>query len=178
MLGGFFQAKDRREADVGAIHDRAPLVTRLGQDQRSHPFLQIIPFHRVHLLGEVRIVAKARLLHQDRIELRLDRTERDVFTIFRFVSVIEVGAAIEQVDPALVAPLAIAQEGIGHGREDRRAVDHCTIHHLTTSARARMQDSRDHAKGQHHAAAAEIAHSVNRESRLLALAAIGVESAR
>ena len=41
-----------------------------------------------------------------------------------------------------------------------------------------MQHRRDHAEGQHHPPAAEIAHGIDREGRLLALAAIGMKRAR
>ena len=88
------------------------------------------------------------------------------------------GPAVEQVDPAFVAPLAVAEEGVGHRGEDRRAIDHRAIDNLSLSTRAGMQHRRDHAEGQHHPPAAEIAHGIDREGRLLALAAIGMKRAR
>ena len=87
-------------------------------------------------------------------------------------------AGVEQVDPALVAPLAVGEEGIGHGGKHRRAVGHRAIDHLALAGAARGQDAGDHAERHEHAAAAEIAHGVDRGSRLLARAAIAVQRAR
>ena len=41
----------RREADVGALHDLAPLVTGLRPEDRGQPLLQRRPLGLVHLLA-------------------------------------------------------------------------------------------------------------------------------
>ncbi len=159
------------------FHDRAPFVARPGQEQGGELLLERTPLARVHLQVEGGI-GQLRLLAQQRVELRFDRADRDVLAVGAFIGVIEMRAGIEQVDPALVAPLAVGEESIGHRREHGRTIGHRAIDHLALAGAARREDAGDHAERHEHAAAAEIAHRIDRWGRLLGRAAIAVQRAR
>src|SRR5262249_8921027 len=68
--------EDRREADVGAFHDLAPVRARFALEHLGQLLLQRGPGLAVHLRVEVG-VGEISMLAQQRIELRLDRTDRD-----------------------------------------------------------------------------------------------------
>ena len=105
------------------------------------------------------------------VELRLDRPDRDVAAVRAPVDVVEVRAGVEQVRSSAVlvehADLAHRPE---HGHQHRGAVDHGGVDHLALPAALRLQERADHAVGQQHAAAAEVAHHVERRRRGFAVA--------
>ena len=74
------QRQHRREAGVGALEERAPLVARLrrGRSRRAAPHRR--PGGAVHA-GREAVVAEARALEQLGVELRLDRADRDVLAV-------------------------------------------------------------------------------------------------
>src|ERR1044072_2055100 len=49
MLGSLLHGEHRREADVGAFHDGAPLIARLGAEDAGQPALELRPRLAVHL---------------------------------------------------------------------------------------------------------------------------------
>ena len=128
-FGRFRHGQHRREADVGALHDLAPLVARLALEHLRQLFLQRRPGLAVHLRVEVG-VGQAGVLAQQRVELRLDRADRDEVAAGAFIDAVEVRAAVEEV---LLAPFGPAADR-GHVEEHRhqrcRAVAHRGIDHL------------------------------------------------
>src|ERR1700674_4723255 len=77
MLGRFFHAEHRREANVAAFHDLAPLVARLRAEQRLQPLLHRRPRLAILLMRQL-FALKPRQPEQLRVELRLNRSDRDV----------------------------------------------------------------------------------------------------
>src|SRR3546814_2757439 len=77
----FFERQDGREADVGHLHDRAPFVAGLRCEQCGQPILERPPLPRVHLRVEGGVAVEPRLFAQQRIELRLDRSDRDELAV-------------------------------------------------------------------------------------------------
>ena len=77
------------------------------------------------------------------------------------------GAAVEHVALALVAPQACARHAVDPAEQQRRAVDHGGIDHLALAGALRLEQAADHAEGQQHAAAAEITHEVERRHGLV-----------
>ena len=71
----------------------------------------------------------------------------------------------------------MAGEGVEHGHEHGGAVDHGRVDHLTLARRPRLEQGAGHAEGQEHAAAAEVAHQVERRHGLVAGPPDGVERA-
>src|SRR3954451_932500 len=160
MLRGLLHGEHRREADVGALHDRAPFVARLGLEDAVEPALELGPRIAVVLRRQV-LALEPGLLQQQVVELRLDRADRDVLAVLGLVGAVEMRAAVEQVHAALaVLPDARAGEAIDAAEQQRRAVDHRGIDHLALARALRLEESAHHAEGEQHAAAAEIAHQV------------------
>src|SRR3546814_2698593 len=71
------------------------------------------------------------LFAQQRIELRLDRSDRDELAVGAGVAVVEMGAAVEHVDARCVLQPPNCLETPGHAGEQRRAVGHRAVDHLT-----------------------------------------------
>ena len=110
------------------------------------------------------------------IELRLDRPDRHELAVAALVGVVERGAAVEEVDPALVLPHPGAVHRIEHRHERGRAVDHGRVDDLSaTGHRARVQ-GREDPEQEIHGAAAEVCEDVDRSHRTL-LGAHEVEGA-
>ena len=136
--------------------------------------LQIRPGGPIHLRRKgFRI--EARLLDQQCIELGLDGTDADVFTVRRLVGVVEVRAAVEQVGATLIGEPALSGEGEEHRHERCRAVDHGRVHHLGPCPSAWLRAGAHHAVGEEHPAAAKIADEVERADRRLPVAADRVQ---
>src|ERR1700693_3511088 len=76
MLGRLLHGQNRRETDVGAFHDLAPLIPRLGLEDVDQSLLERGPRFAIHLGVEVG-VRKAGQIAQQRVELRLDRADRN-----------------------------------------------------------------------------------------------------
>src|SRR3546814_6986323 len=66
------------------------------------------------------------------------------------------GAAVEHVDARCVLQPPHCLETPGHAGEQRRAVGHRAVDHLTLAGLCRVEQRARHAEGQHHAAATEI----------------------
>ena len=176
MLRGLLHGEHGREADVGALHDRAPFVARLGLEDAVELALELRPRLAVHLRRQA-LALQAGLLEQQLVELRLDRSERDELAVLGLVGAVEMRAAIEHVGPALVVvPQAGARHAVDAAQQQRRAVDHRGVDHLALARLLRLEQAAHHAEGQQHAAAAEIADQVERRDRLV-LAADGMQRA-
>lgn len=96
----FLHREDRCEADVGAFHDLAPFVACPGLEDGAQPLLELAPGLAVHLRRQRQLVLQARLLEQQRVELRLDRADADMLAVLRLIGAIEVRAAVECCSPA------------------------------------------------------------------------------
>src|ERR1700687_2360404 len=105
MIGSLAHGQNRREADVAALHDRAPLVAGSGLEDVYQLLFQCGPCLAIHLMIEIG-VREARMLMQQRVELRLDRTNRNEFAAGAFVDAVEVRAAVEEIALALLGPSA------------------------------------------------------------------------
>jgi hypothetical protein len=76
MLGGFREAQNRREADVRALHDRAPLIPFLLFEKFCKPIPHGGPVRAIELpraFGRI----KAERLQQNLIEFRFNGANRD-----------------------------------------------------------------------------------------------------
>src|SRR5271154_4316347 len=74
MTGRFRHAEHGREADVAALHYFAPLVTRLGAEQRLQPLLHFRPRLAILLMRQF-LALEARKPQQLGVELCLDRSD-------------------------------------------------------------------------------------------------------
>ena len=166
-----------READVGALHDLAPLVAGLLLEDRGQPLLERRPLRPVVLPRQV-LTVEAGVLQQLGVELRLDRTDRDVLAVGGLVRVVEVGARVEHVRAPCVLPDAHRDERVEHRGEQGRAVDHRGVDHLALTGAAGLEQRGADAEGEQHRPAAEVADHVERRHRALTLAADRVERAR
>src|SRR5437667_7223029 len=84
MLRGLGHGEHRREADVGAFHDRAPFIARLGAEDRLEPALELRPGVAVALRRQA-LARQSGLLEQLLVELRLDRADRDELAVLGLV---------------------------------------------------------------------------------------------
>jgi hypothetical protein len=167
----------RREADVGAFHERAPLLAGLRAEDLGELRLQCRPLGGVHLRSEgLRI--ESRLLHEERVELRLDGTDADVFAVGRLVGVVEVRATVEEIGAAVGREAALRGEGEEHRHEGGGTVDHGRVHDLPLSRTLGLEESADHAEREQHAAAAEVADQVQGRHGPLTGATDGVQGTR
>ncbi len=76
---------------------------------------------------------------------------------------------------AIFGEHALGLEAIEHGHEGGGAFYHGAVDHLPFAGALGFQGGTDHAEGEHHAAAAEITHQVQRNGGLFPLAAHGME---
>ena len=81
MDGCLGHRQHRGEAHVGAVEQRAPLVACPRDEQLGEALLQTRPRRPIHLGGELLVAIEAQSLQQLGVELRLDRTDRDVLAI-------------------------------------------------------------------------------------------------
>src|SRR5882672_3241391 len=146
MLRGFLHGEHRGEADVGALHDRAPFVARLAAEDASQPALELRPRLAVHLRRQV-LALQPGLLEQQLVELRLDRAHRDELAVLGLVGAVEMRAAVQHVG---LAVLFVPQAGAGHAvnaaQQQRRAVDHRCVDHLALAGALRLQKPAHHAE--------------------------------
>ncbi|KAF5289622.1 hypothetical protein FQR65_LT20784 [Abscondita terminalis] len=176
MLRGLVPVEHGREAGVAAFEQLAPLVTRAGAEHVGQAQLEQGPARGIHLAVEQRILDAAALA-QFGIELGLDGADGDVLAVGAGIGVVEGGAAVEHVLAALVAPLALGLEAVHEGRQQGRAVGHGRVDDLAPAAAPGLVQRGQQAHGQQHAAAAEVAHVVQRRHGRLARAADGVQRA-
>src|SRR6266550_75253 len=101
MVGRYFHGQNRRKAEVGAFHDLAPIVAGLGLEDSRQLLLECGPGLRIHLRIETG-VREPRVLAQQRVELRLDRADRNEPAAGALIDAIEMRAAIEEIAVALI----------------------------------------------------------------------------
>ena len=166
MLRRFRHGQDRREADVGAFHDLAPVLARLALEHLCQLLLQRRPGLAVHLRVEIG-VGEAGVLAQQRVELRLDRADRDEIAAGAFIDAVEMRAAVEEVLVAAFGPAADRGHVEEHRHQRRRAVAHRGVHHLALAGLRGFQQCGEHADHEIERAAAEIADQIERRHRLL-----------
>ena len=130
MFRRFAHGQNRREADVGALHDLAPLLAGLCLEHIDQPSPERRPCLAIHLRVEVG-VGKPGVLAQQRIKLRLDRTDRNEVAAGAFIDAVEVRAAVEEIAIAPFDPPARGRHVEEHRHQRRRAVAHGGIDHLS-----------------------------------------------
>src|SRR5882757_852308 len=147
MLRGFLHGEDGGETDVGALHDGAPFIARLGPEDVLHPALELRPGLAIHLRRQA-LALEPGLLEQQRVELRLDRAHRDELAVLGLVGAVEMRTAVQHVG---LAVLVVPQTGAGHAvdaaQQQRRAVDHRGVDHLALAGALRLQKPAHHAEG-------------------------------
>ena len=176
MLGRLVPVEHGGEAGIAAFQQLAPLLARARAEHVGQAQLEQGPACGVQLRVEQRVLYAAALA-QLGVELRLDGAYGDVFAVGAGIGVIEVRAAVQQVLSALVAPLALGLEAVHEGRQQGRAIGHGRIDDLAPAAAPGLVQGGQQAHGQQHAAAAEVAHIVERRHGRLARAADGVQGA-
>ncbi len=176
VRGHLAERQHRRDAGVGALERGGPLVARAGAEHGREPLLQLRPALAVVLAGEVG-VGEAQPGEQRGVELRFDRSDRDVPPVRAGVGVVERGGPVEQVDAPLVDPDLVREEAPEHLRQQARPVDHGRVDDLALPRALRLPQRREHADDQQHRAATEIPHQVQRRHRPLARPADGVQRA-
>ena len=111
---------------------------------------------------------QARLFHQQRIKLRLDGADRNVLPIRRFIGVIKVRAAVEQIRATLSIESTACRHGIKHRHQCSGTIDHGRINYLSLVRFCDFEQTADHAVSQQHTAAAKITHQIQWRYRALA----------
>ena len=176
VLGGLRQRQHGCEAGVGALQQVAPLVAGALGDHRCELLLEFGPAGPIHLPVPLRTV-QSEPLPQFRVELGLDRPQRDVAAVGGLVHVVEVGAGVEHVGAPLVAPEARAGHAEEGGHQRGGPVHHGRVHDLAPTRGPRFEHRAHHPVGEVHAAAPEVAHQVEGRHRGLALPADAVQRA-
>ena len=177
VFGRFVHVQNGCHAGVATRKEFAPFVPRAGGEVGGDAGLELGPAGAVPLVGEVG-VGDAGRVQEEGVELGLDGADGNVLAVGAAVGVVEVGAAIEEVAAALLAPLAHGLEGVHHGHQQGRAVGHGGVHHLAAAGAARFEERREHAHHQQHRAAAAVGHQVEGHHRLAAGLADGVQRTR
>ena len=94
------ETEDRSEAHVGSLEQGPPLGARPAQEQDAKAFLQRGPCVRVVLRFRVD-VGEPQLVEKRRVELRLERADRDIAAVSAKVGVVE-RRIVEHARPAAV----------------------------------------------------------------------------
>ena len=160
------------EADVGALHQLAPLGAGLGAEDGGEPLLQLGPVAAVLLPGQL-LALEPGEPQQLGVELGLDRADRHVLAVSRLVHVVVVGAGVEHVGAPLVVPDPHGPERVRHRHERGGPVDHGGVDDLALPRALGLDDAAGDPERQEHAAAAEVAHQVERRHRRLARRPMG-----
>src|SRR6202051_4809565 len=103
MLRRLNHIQHRREADLAAFHDRAPLIAGLGLEYRLQPLLQRGPLRAIVLARKL-LALQPGQPQEFGVKLALDRTDRDVLAVAGLVDVVIVRAGVEDVFAAVVVP--------------------------------------------------------------------------
>ena len=99
---------------------------------------------------------------------RLDRAYGNVFPILRFIDVVKMRAAVQQVAFALVPPLSLRFKRMKQRHQQGGAVGHRGIHDLAFAGPAGLPYGTDEAKRQEQGAPSEISDQVQRRHGLFA----------
>ena len=89
-------SEDGRDAGIGAIKNRCPLISGFGLEYRGHFFTHGRPLLAIHLLRQ-RVDINPHLFHEHAVELRLYRADTHMLAIARLKRPIEVSAAVESI---------------------------------------------------------------------------------
>jgi len=162
VAGGLGQRQDRFHARVAPGEDVRPLVPGALGEPRRQPGAQLRPVPRVGAVGQV---GQAEAGQQRGVEPRLQGPDRHPLGVRRLVDVIPGHAAVEQVDPALVAPQALGHQHQRHGEQRRHAVHDGGVDHLAPPGRGALDQGRADAVGHQHPPAAEVAEQVRGKGR-------------
>jgi hypothetical protein len=147
MISGFGQAENRatqawvpskisvhsarvRVANAAAIRSR-----RVGQARGSAARFPLAPGPAGHELGE---------------ELGLQRARGHPLAVGGLIDVVPRDPGVEEVDAALVPPLARGQHPVHQRGERGRAVDDGRVHHLAAAGPAGLEQRGQHAHDQVH----------------------------
>ena len=166
VLRSLTHAQDRRITHVAVFHDRVPLGTSLGEKHSSQLFFEHRPLGAIHLGSEFTVTRETRLFQQQRVELRLNRTNRHPLAVGTLEHVIEVRTSVEQVGAARVLiKHADVLERPEHAHQHRRTIDHRRINDLTLARTLGFEQRAHHAVGEQHSPATKVAHHVERWCR-------------
>ena len=153
--------QDRSEARIGPFQLRTPFVAGPLPDDIGDCVVQDRPAVTVGLLRE-RVGVEAELLEQVREELRLPRTDRDVFAVTRLVHVVVGRTRVVDVGAPLVVPPPERPVTPDHRHQQRGAVDHGGIDHLPLPRPLRLEQRTHHAEGEQHSPTPEVGDQVQR----------------
>jgi glycerol-3-phosphate O-acyltransferase len=127
VAGGLGQRQDRLHARLAPGEGGGPFVPGALGEPRRQPGAQFRPVPRVVPVGQA---GQAEAGQQRGIEPRLQGPDRHPLRVRRLVHVIPGHAAVEQVDPALIAPQALGHERQGHGEQRCHPVHDGGVDHL------------------------------------------------
>ena len=123
------------------------------------------PHRAVVLLREFLIASKAGLLKKLGIELRFYCANGKELAIGAFVDLVVMGARVEHVDAALIAPETHCHKPVHKGCEHCGAVNHGCVDDLALARQTRFDDAARNAKRKQHAATTEVANEIERRLR-------------
>ena len=170
--GGLGHREHRRNAGVGALQQRAPLVAGpRAEDGRQLGFQGGPPGARDGISPEP-VGAKAGGIQAGPpdellVELRLEGRDGQVLAVEGLVGRIEVRGAAQEVGAGLPVEEAGGPEAVEHRHLRVDAVEHRGIHHLSRPGARGLEQCAHEAEGQQHAAATEVAEQVERRHRRL-----------
>ncbi len=168
------QVQHRRKAGVATFKQFTPLRPRAAQEQSRQTLLELRPDRRVHLLPEQWIIDTA-ALQQQGVEGRLQCADGDVLPVAAPVAAVEVGAAVEQIAAALIAPGTGCLETVEQRHQAGRAIGHGRIDDLSRAGGASLQQGSQHAHRQQHPPSPVVPHQIQRRLWRLAGSAHGVQ---
>ncbi|MCY1449017.1 hypothetical protein D9M71_657350 [compost metagenome] len=116
------------------------------------------------LAGQV-CVGKPENVQHLPVEARFNRSDRHVLAVAGFVGVVPGRTAIKQVAAALFFPVTTGQQAPDHRAQLRRTFGHRRVDHLPGTAAMHIDQRRQYAHRQQHAATAVVTHQVQRRHR-------------
>ena len=161
---GLGEREHRGEAHVAPFHDPAPLVAGPRLEERREPLRRAWPLFPVELRGK-RSGVRPGPFEKLRVELVLDRTDRDVPAVLRLVDRVEVAAAVHRIPAPPVLPRAGREHAVHHRHEGCGAVGHGRVHHLPLAGTPGFEEPTHHAEGEIEPAPAEVADEIESGDR-------------
>ena len=174
VAGRFIQRQHRLGARIAPGEHGHPLLPGALGELCRQPGAQLGPVPRVMAVGHV---LQAQAGQQRGVEPRLQGPDRQPFPVRRLVDVVPGHAAVEQVDPPLIAPAALGHQHQRHGQKRRHPVHDGGVDHLAPPGRGTLDEGRADAVGHQHPAAAEVAQQVRGKLRRTACPPQGVQGA-